>query len=262
MPGETQLHKTLKKEACRWMFRQGYRAVAAEVKVPPLGIIDAVGSGTFRAYHNYLSVPTTLHQSVFVECKASRGDFLRDCCRDEKQLSLALRAKREDWFNRGVIRRNRKIRGQAKLGKFKSCLLTPMAQLHYVMAPAGLLKKEEIPPRWGLLTLGDGGVTVTIRAMWVETAASACIEGCIARTLTGDIHRGDDRAIGSVNRALFAQQHELAQKIRALTPNLLEQQKAATVGQIPGGLFPDAPEPVTAADMMRSKRPVRRRVAS
>ena len=50
MPGETDLHKHLKKEACRWLFRMGYRCIAAEVRLRPLGIIDAVGTGIFRAY--------------------------------------------------------------------------------------------------------------------------------------------------------------------------------------------------------------------
>ena len=229
MAGETVLHKTLKKEACRWMFRQGYRGVAAEVRVNPLGIIDAVGTGTFRAYHNYLSVPTTLPQTIFIECKASRGDFLRDCCPDG-QLSLCLKVKRNDLLKRGVPRRDRKLRGQSKLGKFKSCLLTPMANLHYVMAPAGLLKKDDLPPRWGLLTLGETGISVTVRATWVECARCHEVEGAIARTLTGDIYRADDRAIGSVNRELFQQQMQLAERIRQIKPLMLEQQKAAAAG--------------------------------
>src|SRR5438105_4368046 len=78
MPGETELHKTLKKEACRWLFRMGYRAIAAEVRLRPLGIIDAVGTGMFRAYNNYLFVGRELSQVCFIECKASRADFLRD----------------------------------------------------------------------------------------------------------------------------------------------------------------------------------------
>ena len=228
MPGETQMHKALKKEACRWMYRMGYRSVAAEVKVSPLGIIDAVGSGVFRAYHNYLSVPYAQPQTVFIEAKASRGDFLRDCCADG-MLKKALVAKREDLFNRGLVRKNRKLRGQAALGKFKSCLLTPMANLHYIIAPAGLLKKEDIPPRWGLLTLGESGVTVTIRAGWVECADSQFIDCCIARTLTGDIHRADDRAMNSINRELFNQQMQLAERLASIKPHLLEQQKAAMV---------------------------------
>ena len=43
----------------------------------------------------------------------------------------------------------------------------------------------------------------------------------IARTLTGDIYRADDRAINSVNRELFAQQTMLAQKIRELRPQVV-----------------------------------------
>src|SRR2546423_732890 len=82
MPGETDLHKTLKKEACRWLFRMGYRCIAAEVRLRPLGIIDAVGTGLFRRYHNYLAVAREVQQTCFIECKASRSDFLRDQSED------------------------------------------------------------------------------------------------------------------------------------------------------------------------------------
>jgi type II secretory pathway component PulF len=74
MPGETDLHKTLKKEACRWLFRMGYRCIAAEVRLPPLGIIDAVGTGIFRPWHNYICAPRELPQVCFIEAKASRAD--------------------------------------------------------------------------------------------------------------------------------------------------------------------------------------------
>ena len=37
-----------------------------------------------------------------------------------------------------------------------------------------------------------------------------------------DIYRADDRAIASVNRELFAQQVQLAQKIRAVKPVMVE----------------------------------------
>src|SRR5678815_4640010 len=87
--GETELHKTLKKEACRWLYRMGYRCIAAEVRLPPLGIIDAVGTGVFRPFHNYLYIPRELPQVCFIECKASRGDFLSDCSKDG-QMQLCL----------------------------------------------------------------------------------------------------------------------------------------------------------------------------
>ena len=256
MAGETQVHKTLKKEACRWLFRNGYRCIAAEVRINPLGIIDAVGTGLFRPYHNYLSVPYTLPQTVFIECKASRGDFLRDCC-GEGQLSFCLKAKRQDVLQRGIPRRNRKLRGQAGLGKFKSCLLTPMANLHYVLAPAGLLKKADLPPRWGMLTLGDAGVGVTVRADWVECAHTAPVEGQIARTLTGDIYRADDRAIGSINRELFAQQQQLAERIRQIKPALLEQQRAALEIDRPGLFDQPASPAATPGDALRPARRAR-----
>src|SRR5881628_3510071 len=52
----------------------GYRCIAAEVRLPPLGIIDAVGTGIFRAYHNYLFIPRELPQACFIECKASSAE--------------------------------------------------------------------------------------------------------------------------------------------------------------------------------------------
>lgn len=241
MAGETQLHKTLKKEACRWLARTGYRCIAAEVRLPPLGIIDSVGTGFFRPYYNYLSVPYTLPQTVFIECKASRADFLRDMC-ERQQMLFALKEKRRQ-AKRGVPALQRKLRGQAALGKFRSCLLTPMANLHYVMAPAGLLKKKDLPPRWGLLTLGEGGVGVTVRADWVECARTNYVESAIARTLTGDIYRADDRAIGSLNREIAAQAHQLAERIKALAPLITEQMEGSA-----------EPATETAADMLRPKR--------
>jgi hypothetical protein len=217
MPGETELHKTLKKEACRWLYRMGYRCIAAEVRLKPLGIIDAVGTGLFRAYSNYLSVPYEMQQVCFVECKASRADFLRDqsndgqmeLCLMERRRNLRVKRARERFERHG-------LRQAVGLGKFKSCLLQPMANIHYVLAPAGMIQKKELPPRWGLLSYGTSGVNVIVRADWQECGRTQHVEGAIARTLTGDIYRADDRAISSVNREIFAQQQSLADKIRAV----------------------------------------------
>lgn len=219
MPGETELHKTLKKEACRWLFRMGYRCIAAEVRLRPLGIIDAVGTGLFRSYANYLGLQRELQQVCFIECKASRADFLRDqsnegqmqLCLMERERNMKVRRYRERYERHG-------LRQAVGLGKFKSCLLQPMANIHYVMAPAGMIQKKELPPRWGLLSYGTGGVSVVVRADWQECSRTAHVEGAIARTLTGDIYRADDRAISSVNREIFAQQQSLAEKIRAVRP--------------------------------------------
>ena len=224
MPGETDLHRTLKKEACRWLFRMGYRCIAAEVRLPPLGIIDAVGTGVFRPYHNYLFIPRDLPQVCFVECKASRADFLRDQSNDgQMMLCLMERAR-----NRKAKHRRRsggadvpRLRQAVGLGKFKACLLQPMANLHYVLAPAGIVQKKDLPPRWGLLSYGEGGVSVVVRAEWQEVARCAYVESAIARTLTGDIYRADDRAISSVNREIFAQQSRMADRIRSIRPQIV-----------------------------------------
>jgi hypothetical protein len=218
MPGETDLHKTLKKEACRWLYRMGYRCIAAEVRLKPLGIIDAVGTGNFRPFHNYLFQPRELPQVCFIEAKASRADFLRDKSEDG-QLQLCMMERRQNLKN--GRRKRRRLRQNIGLGKFDSCLTMPMANLHYVIAPTGLLAKKDLPRRWGLLTLGEGGVNVVVRADWQDCARTEYVESAIARTLTGDIYRADDRAISSVNREIFAQQHVLAERIRNLRPQVI-----------------------------------------
>jgi hypothetical protein len=215
--GETDLHKTLKKEACRWLYRMGYRCIAAEVRLKPLGIIDAVGTGSFRADYNYLLLPHEVQQVCFVECKVSRSDYLRDVSRDG-QLHLSL-MERDRNRRANAKRKNRKpLRQRVGLAKFEACLMQPMGNLHYVLAPAGLIQKKDLRPRWGLLSFGPGGVNVVVRAQWQEASRTEYVESAIARTLTGDIFRADDRAINSVNRALFAQQQTLAERIRQVRP--------------------------------------------
>jgi hypothetical protein len=211
--GETELHKTLKKEGCRWLYRMGYRCIAAEVRLLPLGIIDAVGTGMFRPYHNYLCIPRDLPQVCFIECKASRADFLRDHSNDG-QLMLSLMERNSNRTSKR--KRKRPLRQAVGLGKFASCLMQPMANLHYVLAPQGMLQRKDLPPRWGLLSYGEGGVNVIVRADWQEVCRPEYVESAIARTLTGDIYRADDRAINSVNREIFAQQQILAERIRSI----------------------------------------------
>lgn len=219
MPGETDLHKTLKKEACRWLFKMGYRCIAAEVRLRPLGIIDAVGTGLFRPYHNYLAVGREMQQVCFIECKASRADFLRDM--DDRGQMLFQLAQRQDAMKARSRRRRRpQLLGGGK-GKFNSCLLRPMANLHYILAPCSMIQKKELPPRWGLLAYGEGGVNVVVRSEWQEVSRCEFVESAIARTLTGDIYRADSRAMNSVNREIFAQQNHLAERIRSIRPHIV-----------------------------------------
>jgi hypothetical protein len=212
MPGETELHKTLKKEACRWLARMGYRCIAAEVRLPPLGIVDAVGTGIFKAYHNYLAIGRELPQVCFIECKATRSDFLRDCSGDG-QMEFCLQ-------ERGRKRKRRRRRSP-ELGKFDACLMQPMANLHYVLAPAGIVRKKDLAPRWGLLSYGEAGVNTVVKPLWQEFGRMEYVESAIARALTADIFRADERALTSVNRELFAQQMALANRIRSIRPRAI-----------------------------------------
>lgn len=235
MPGETDLHRTLKKEACRWLYACGYTAVAAEVRLKNLGIIDAVGAGMFRPYHNHHGSRTEVHQTCFVECKAFRSDYLRDTTYEgQMQLCMNERKYNAKYAKAG---RRKPIRQTVGLGKFAACLMQPFANLHYVLAPAGLIKKTDLEPRWGLLSFGPGGIQVVVRATWQEHACGQHVESQIARTLSGDIFRAQDRAINSVNRDLMRQQQELAEKIRALRP--------FTPSPFPADVFTDvqAPDP-------------------
>jgi len=163
-----------------------------------------------------LAVPYELPQVCFIECKASRSDFLRDQSNDG-QLQLCLMERNRNRKSR----RRRALKQSVGLGKFKSCLMQPMANIHYILAPAGMIQKKDLPPRWGLLSYGPGGVNVVVRADWQECSRTAHVEGAIARTLTGDIYRADDRAISSVNREIFAQQQQLAERIRSIRPQVV-----------------------------------------
>ncbi len=215
MPRETQLHRTLKKEACRWLFNQGYCAVAAEVNLKPMGIVDAAGCGTFRPYHNFHGTRYETHQTCIIECKASRADFLRDLT-NEGQMTLCLM---ERHYNQRKNSRGRRgVRQALGLGKFSACLAQPFANLHYLLVPAGLIQKKEVPPRWGLLSYGQGGITVVVKPTWQEISAGMFVESAIAKRLTGDIFRADERAIISINREIMKQQQDLAEKIRQLRP--------------------------------------------
>lgn len=232
MPGETDLHKLLKKEACRWLYRMGYRCIAAEVRLAGLGIIDAIGTGNFRPNHNYLFVPQVLHQTCFIECKASRADYLRDISEDG-QLSLALM---ERAGNRRRRARRKCLSQRVGLGKFAACLAAPMANLHYVLAPAGVIQRKDLPPRWGLLSYGEGGIHVVVRPDWQEQARGGYVEANIARTLTMDIYRADDRAMASVNRQIMTQQMQLADRIRQMRLVLPEVEGVGEAGEdVEGG---------------------------
>jgi hypothetical protein len=131
-------------------------------------------------------------------------------------MELCLMERHYNRTRRG--RGNRRFKQTVGLGKFAACLLQPFANLHYILAPAGIVKKTDVPARWGLLSYGPGGISVVVKATWQEMSAGSFVECAIAKTLTGEIYRAGDRAISSVNRELMKQQQQLADKIRQLRP--------------------------------------------
>ena len=84
-----------------------------------------------------------------------------------------------------------------------------------------MLHKKDLPLRWGLLAYGEGGVNVIFRSEWQEIARCDFVESAIARTLTGDIYRADTRAMESINREIFSQQQNLADRIRGMKPQIV-----------------------------------------
>src|SRR5205807_6434822 len=70
----------------------------ATTEIYTLSLHDALpilGTGLFRAYHNYLGLQRDLQQTCFIECKASRADFLRDHSEDG-QMTLCLMERSEE----------------------------------------------------------------------------------------------------------------------------------------------------------------------
>ena len=80
----------------------------------------------FREFHtSNMEIPDVLGfnswQSILIECKASRADFLKD----------AKKMHRGDGKGMGMYR--------------------------FYMCPTGLIKKEELPEKWGLIYVSDKG---------------------------------------------------------------------------------------------------------
>jgi len=182
---ESDLHRKLKHVACRWLWEAGYAAVADEVAVPGVGVIDVVAAGKWKR-HNPRRVAferepkVDRHHVVFVECKAFRADFLRDRGQ-QMQFEFAL----EERVQRLRGKRKRRPRhASPALGKFDTCLMRPHANVHYLLTPPNLLKPAELPRRWGWLLFDGTRLRVARKAQWQEVADVTEIEGSIARSLT------------------------------------------------------------------------------
>jgi hypothetical protein len=190
---ESDTHIALKQAACVWLWENGYAAIAEEVDVPGVGIIDVAAAGRWRKYNprrvRFETEPAVdRHHVVFVECKAMRADFLRDQGR-QQQFAFALSERAE----RLRARRNRRPRrASPALGKFDTCLIRPWANLHYLLTPPRLIGLHELPRRWGWMTFDGCLLKVIRRPAWQEIADITGMEGAIARSLTN--HRMRARA--------------------------------------------------------------------
>lgn len=162
----------LKWAAWQWLYQAaGCRCLAFEVRLQgPWGaVIDVVGVG-----------PGNLIYAV--EVKSSRSDFARDnhtdadVARLRRQFdSLARRmelasapAYRDAGAGSSDLERLRREweRLRARLAtistKFHDPRFLAIADYHYIMAPAGVVRAERLPPAWGLLAPGsDAAATPT-----------------------------------------------------------------------------------------------------
>lgn len=155
----------LKWAAWQWLYQAaGCRCLAFEVRLQgPWGaVIDVVGVG-----------PGNLIYAV--EVKSSRSDFARDnhtdadVARLRRQFdSLARRmelasapAYRDAGAEASDLQRLRREweRLHARLAtistKFHDPRFLAIADYHYIMAPAGVVRAERLPPAWGLLAPGS-----------------------------------------------------------------------------------------------------------
>ena len=158
----------LKWAAWQWLYQAaGCRCLAFEVRLQgPWGaVIDVVGVG-----------PGNLIYAV--EVKSSRSDFARDnhtdadVARLRRQFdSLARRmelasapAYRDAGAGASDLERLRREweRLRARLAtistKFHDPRFLAIADYHYIMAPAGVVRAERLPPAWGLLAPGSDAV--------------------------------------------------------------------------------------------------------
>lgn len=187
---ESDLHRALKNVACRWLLGCGYAAIAQEVAIPGVGIIDAAASGKWTRHNpravSFDRIPQVDRcHNVFVECKAYRADFLRDQGR-QSQFAFALSERKQNLHRRS--RKDHRYASSA-LGKFDTCLLRPHAHLHYLLTPPRLLKTEEVPRRWGWLVYEENRVRIVRKPIWQEVVNPVGIEGAIARALTARMFR-------------------------------------------------------------------------
>ncbi|MBV9873640.1 MAG: hypothetical protein JO025_02830 [Verrucomicrobia bacterium] len=179
-PGnETEEHWLLKRLALGWAYEQGFNCISFEVRAPRSPYrVDVAG---YRPAKDQESPIVALF-----ECKQNRPDLNRDSAQTvavetelrelqerrqnlERLLAVHFPSARTssslfpEWdpFDpetlphagyRRVLRRivalQRKLEGNTK---FERVTRYRLANLHFLVAPAGLVRSERVPPGWGLL---------------------------------------------------------------------------------------------------------------
>jgi hypothetical protein len=180
---ETEEHWLLKRLALGWAYHQGFNCISFEVCAPRSPYrVDVAG---YRPAKDQESPMVALF-----ECKQNRPDLARDSAQTAS-IEIELRGLQErrqnlerllavhypnartpsslfpDWdpFDpeklphagyRRLIRRivalQRKREGNTK---FERVTRYRLANLHFLVAPAGLVQSERVPPGWGLLEAID-----------------------------------------------------------------------------------------------------------
>jgi hypothetical protein len=180
---ETEEHWLLKRLTLGWAYERGFNCIAFEVRAPRSPY--RVDVAAYRPANGQESPIVALF-----ECKQSRPDLDRDSAQTAS-IEIELRALQErrqnlerllavhyphlripsslfpEWdpFDpeklphsgyRRLIRRivalQRKLEGNTK---FERVTRYRLANLHFLVAPTGLVQSERVPPGWGLLEAPD-----------------------------------------------------------------------------------------------------------
>ena len=200
-PGESAVHRNLKRLALIWAQENGYPLAALEVSLPKSRYRADVA-----AYRPQLN--GTLGHTVVFECKQSRPDLRRDDCRSPEMLRRleAIYRRQQtlernlrvhyptlrcgetlfpewDEFNfaaiehrgyRRVVRELGALQNQLRDGrKFEKLSRYRCANLFYLVAPNDLIRLSEVPLGWGLLTAMEEQLTLVRKPVWHESEEGA-----------------------------------------------------------------------------------------
>lgn len=221
---ESITHRQLKSACLRLLVQAGCAAGSTEVRCPlARARVDVAGywdakprPGKARSHENPVRAgePELISrgdhpQTVVIECKQSREDFLRDCddrarlmttrtelerARERIEVSIlrvcephlrvsgsSLFVELESWdfarsslpSYREVVRElaklERRLHGSTKFWRFRHYRL---ADRLFIAAPRGMIREHELPGGWGLLEIARSEVESDVECAWEITKAA------------------------------------------------------------------------------------------